>query len=317
MRFYDLQNESLYCVGQCSLNCLYCKEKFDKTPYSTEYLISKINVVLATQDETITLTGGEPTIRKDFIQIFQYCVSHFKYVTLLSNLTGFSNQERLDQFFSLPLKTTTIITTLDSHIPERFNYLTQRIYFDEKVKLIDQFYERRDRLYELNIAIVPTCYNIDHLMELCEFITTRWPGTTIVFRNLQFHGFSEEEIRDLAVPYAVLSQQIKLCETIILYRKSQYYVTNLPFCYAIGFEARLGEVNALKQAYSEPAHIKENLEIYRKDFPENIFIDGCKDCIHLKYCLGIHPGYIKVFGDKEFIGVKGYPLFHEHDASGS
>jgi len=83
--FYSIQGEG-FLIGTpalfvrfqgCNLRCVWCDEKnaldFDKTTKSYTKAIEEIEDILAAHNPSlIVLTGGEPLLNEDFINIFSY-----------------------------------------------------------------------------------------------------------------------------------------------------------------------------------------------------------------------------------------------------
>ena len=94
--FYRLQNKKRYfpfngqieLTYRCDLNCVhcYCKGSEDKDRELTAKEWKKI--LDALQEEgclNLCLTGGEPLIRKDFLEIYSYAKSKGFIITLFTN----------------------------------------------------------------------------------------------------------------------------------------------------------------------------------------------------------------------------------------
>lgn len=75
-------------TDQCNLRCSHCYR--DSSPerdalIPTVKLLSILDQMLENGVSTIELTGGEPTMRKDFLDIFHYCAERFSSVAIVSN----------------------------------------------------------------------------------------------------------------------------------------------------------------------------------------------------------------------------------------
>lgn len=78
----------------CNDNCIHCaiaharrdlKAKQIETELTTEQVKAQIDLYHDKQYDTIILTGGEITIRKDFLEIVQYASQRFKAVDIQTN----------------------------------------------------------------------------------------------------------------------------------------------------------------------------------------------------------------------------------------
>jgi len=75
-------------TDQCNLRCAHCYR--DSSPerdqfIATEKLLQILHQMRGHGVSTIELTGGEPTMRRDFLDIFHYCAEHFSSVAIVSN----------------------------------------------------------------------------------------------------------------------------------------------------------------------------------------------------------------------------------------
>lgn len=74
---------------RCNLNCVYCSEcdALPDVPLETSFaLIDKLSGV-----ERLIISGGEPTLSKNFIPIIQYCRTRFRVVATATNATIISD----------------------------------------------------------------------------------------------------------------------------------------------------------------------------------------------------------------------------------
>lgn len=88
----------------CNLNCSHCIRNFTKkTDEQLSYkdVVSLLDEIYAYDKNTqIIITGGEPTIHKQFFEILSYATSLFKNVTICSN--GVFSEKILQSFYKFP-----------------------------------------------------------------------------------------------------------------------------------------------------------------------------------------------------------------------
>jgi len=75
-------------TDQCNLRCAHCYRDSSPerdTSIPTRKLLNIIDQMADNGVSTIELTGGEPTMRKDFLDIFHYCAQRFVSVAIVSN----------------------------------------------------------------------------------------------------------------------------------------------------------------------------------------------------------------------------------------
>ncbi len=131
--FYYLR---LSITDACNFNCKYCLpdfRKFDKKSYLT---LSEIkNLIAAFSDLGIVkvrLTGGEPTIRNDFLDIGR-CISDFSTIkSLVFTTNGYKLYKIAHDVRNAGFSGVNI--SLDSLDKKKFVFMTGKNYFDEVVK---------------------------------------------------------------------------------------------------------------------------------------------------------------------------------------
>ncbi len=98
--FYSIQGEG-FLIGTpalfirfqgCNLRCIWCDEKsaldFDKTAKPYDIAIEEIKKMLSLKNPPlIVLTGGEPLLNEDFLDIFNYLKSFKKTIQIETNAT--------------------------------------------------------------------------------------------------------------------------------------------------------------------------------------------------------------------------------------
>lgn len=103
----------------CNLRCDYCyrnsdASKLDHMP--TEELLSLIDKLWAAGLRTVELTGGEPTVHRDFRKILAFCADKFAMVGVLTNGTRLDDQ--LAQQFAELRDKLMYSVSLDASTPE-------------------------------------------------------------------------------------------------------------------------------------------------------------------------------------------------------
>ncbi len=91
-QFLGRKMVSFELTNKCNLNCIHCC--MDASPYNDEYILSTeeifnaIDKTISWEPDIIMLSGGEPLVRSDLMEILKYLYNHFnKKVTLSTNGT--------------------------------------------------------------------------------------------------------------------------------------------------------------------------------------------------------------------------------------
>ncbi|MGA7875423.1 MAG: radical SAM protein, partial [Desulfoferrobacter sp.] len=83
-------------TNQCNLKCLHCYQGHTRE----ELTLVEIQRILGELAECgclkLTLSGGEPTLREDFLDIFEYCHKLGFAITLFTNATRMTSKIRTE-----------------------------------------------------------------------------------------------------------------------------------------------------------------------------------------------------------------------------
>lgn len=102
---------------RCNLNCKHCSNASGSggVDMKKEDYLRIVDMLSDVGTLTFAVTGGEPSIRKDFFEIVDYCCNTFYDVHIATNgtLIGKEAAQTLAEYANL-----SVIVSLDSHIPE-------------------------------------------------------------------------------------------------------------------------------------------------------------------------------------------------------
>ena len=127
-RFHNYLRISL--TERCNLRCLYCMpdKGIDLTENTkllkTDELIRLVNIFSKAGVEKIRLTGGEPTIRKDIIDICKEIKLNKNIKNLAMTTNGITLSHQLPKLQEAGLDSLNI--SLDTLIKEKFEFFTRR-----------------------------------------------------------------------------------------------------------------------------------------------------------------------------------------------
>lgn len=112
-------NMQIELTTACNLQCSYCYRKSGpnepKDRLVTAKLLEILRVLSNNGLHSVELTGGEPLLHPDFVQIVNFCGERFSLIGLLTNGTLIT-ESLLDKL--LPFRDKMVVSvSLDSHIP--------------------------------------------------------------------------------------------------------------------------------------------------------------------------------------------------------
>ncbi|MBT6738915.1 MAG: radical SAM protein [Nitrospina sp.] len=210
---------------QCNLNCRFCYNYWRPDPTNSPSTLKteewlKIIERLAKEYHcsTIALSGGEPLLRNDILEIIQYCKSLFLNVVVTSN--GYILDRPLAQEIK-SLGVNTVQIPLLSNKREVHDYLSGRICMEQTLRSIIS-----SKAVGLNVAVVVVLTSLNvhdffNVMKLCyalgipRIIVNQFvPGGNGILNNRELEisdDYLLEEIIIEADSLAVnLEQQIEL-----------------------------------------------------------------------------------------------------------
>lgn len=163
--------KSLYLnlTNRCNLKCVYCYNKRDRMSFEDDYEMSvtEDSKILKESAEIgvkrIAITGGEPLLYSDFLEVAKRAKEYGMSVQLLTNgvLINKSNAEQISKTFDA------ITISLDSYIKEEHEALRGKGTFEKVIKAIKILKEAGTKW--LNIASVVTTKNIESMVEFHRF----------------------------------------------------------------------------------------------------------------------------------------------------
>lgn len=275
---------------RCNFSCSYCylrDTNKDVQELSTEEWLEIIDRLKKMGVRRFVLTGGEPLVREDFVEILQACKTDQTHVSLLTN--GSLLNEKFDQIN--PLIDSTIIS-LDS-FEEEVNTLNRSDYgFNEILKAIERFSEVAPE--KIKVRAVITKHNMDQINEFTERMNAEYGIKTM--RTL-VNPICPEEVElvpDMTGRMAIDEDRIESLNFSMKYRK----------CGACSEVMALNPAGDIFpcQAVMNPefriANISDDnwLDTFlrskvRKDFTDlNLDrVEVCKDCAYRYLCGGCCP----------------------------
>ncbi|MFK7824453.1 MAG: GTP 3',8-cyclase MoaA [Oligoflexales bacterium] len=116
-------------TDRCNFKCHYCLPNgYQCAPGEEKHLsLDEIKRLVDAFDDLgikkIRITGGEPTLRPDFLKIAQYIASKSKIETLALTTNGFRLKQRIQSYYDAGINHLNI--SIDSLDPATFNAVTQ------------------------------------------------------------------------------------------------------------------------------------------------------------------------------------------------
>ena len=167
----QIDNVEFKLTGRCNLNCIHCAADCDingKEILNTEDVKIILDKLINLDIKTLMLTGGEPLIRKDIIEILKHIRSKFKgKLSIITNGTLITEELALD----LKKCLSDISISLDGYNEESTNFVRGKGVYTKIVQAIENLKNAGFKKEEISLTMTVTSQNsahIDDFMLLCE-----------------------------------------------------------------------------------------------------------------------------------------------------
>jgi MoaA/NifB/PqqE/SkfB family radical SAM enzyme len=232
--------------------------------------------------DCVDVTGGEPTIHKEFFEIMRYIAGFGPEITLLTNARAFSNKHFLEEFESIniPKDRLRIASAIYGH-NEKLHQSMSRTpeSFNQTVAGVRNLLKKG---YMVEIRVIVTKLNYRYLKEIAEFIEREFPkADRVVFISMKVMGEAYRNKLQLLVNFSEVMPHLK--EAIDCISKD-VYLFHFPHC-------------VLPEGLRKYSHGRTvpKLELH--------YAGCCKDCSKIDVCSGLWKTYYEVAGDGELKAI--------------
>lgn len=191
-------------TDRCNLSCVYCMPKGESIKFLPKSSLLKTNeiqkicMILASLGiQKIKLTGGEPLLRTDIIEIVQKInlIDGIKKITLTTN--GFFLDEYFDDLYKNNIRDINI--SMDSLSPQKYEKITNHK-LDKVINTLERIYSYKDMNIKLNA--VPINIDKNDILELSDIarqknIKVRFIEIMPIGYGKEFEFFSNEKILEI------------------------------------------------------------------------------------------------------------------------
>ncbi|PWN49808.1 molybdenum cofactor biosynthesis protein 1 [Violaceomyces palustris] len=196
---------------RCNLRCLYCmpEEGVELNPKAnllTTHEVQRLAKLFVEEGvNKIRLTGGEPTVRRDLVDIVsslnELRPKGLRQIGLTSN--GISLKRRLDQLIDAGLSHLNL--SLDTLDPFKFEFMTRRRGLDAVMQSLDRALELGIESLKINVVVIK---GLNDTKDVCDFVelTRKMPVTVRFIEYMPFDG-NKWQVKKL-VPYQELLKTI-------------------------------------------------------------------------------------------------------------
>jgi len=300
----------------CNNNCIHCviaghRERLRKEGKPIDRTTEEIKKHLKEAKEmgasSVVFTGGEVTIRPDFLELLKFAKDLGLGISLQTNGRRFCDEKFAKKTLEIAPQMHFEIA-IHSNKKENHDKIT-RVHgsFDQTIKGIKNLISLGTN--RLNFKVVISRLNFKDLPEIIRLaknfgirqVDIAFPhgmGNALKYWFKIVPRYSE--IKDFVIEAAKLGKENGI--------KVTYEA--IPFCFLEGFEDTVSELHYLKMYIEEKTSLLRQVGDPEMDWQkERILIKSkakqCKDCKFFNICEGVWKEYIELYGSEEFKPVGG------------
>jgi MoaA/NifB/PqqE/SkfB family radical SAM enzyme len=245
------------------------------------------------QIENVLLSGGEPTLHPDFLNIVKYISERGLKMSLLTNAIKFSNNEFVEKLEAYcDIKNTDITIAFHSHIPQMHDDLTQHknsfnLSFRGAVNLIKKG-------AKLSVKNNIVNYTYMALTDYVDWVNENFPDNiTLLFANIDVNGVALRNKEAIGVHFNESMPFLTAAlDKVIAFRKKNtkriVKVLTTPLClidpYYWGFIEN--KTQETIDAYIVPDIEEQNPLRFDVSSDSGPMFAACKECELKSYCPG-------------------------------
>jgi sulfatase maturation enzyme AslB (radical SAM superfamily) len=257
--------------------------------YGYEQLIKRIEGCasqLLKSKEPINLTGGEPTIIPQFVQLLHWIRREFpdNEIVCVSNGRMFAYDDFAEKV--LAVDNLKLEIALHGHTPALYDEITGvKGGFPQAIRGLKNILRLRNDSHAVETRTVIIKQNYKRLDNLLEFIYNSFQGldaVVLIFHELE--GQCGDHLERVAVTYQEIKPKVIRSIRKWAPQIDDLRIYHFPLCV---LPADLW------------SHAWRTLPETEVSFPK-----GCGPCSYKKYCMGVHKDYLRLMGDKAFKPIK-------------
>lgn len=292
----------------CNQKCRFCPCSKEETTFPAIELPRLKEMVdqfiESSGIEAVVISGGEPTLYPDFLELLSYLREKNLYVTVLSNAERFANTSFVGKVGEVVDKSKFMVTTtLHSQKKEEHEWVNQTPgSFEHSVKGLLNLLE-----YGMKVT-VKHCINKQNETELksfYQFVNSIFPEwADIQLCSIDYCGFEEGEKKTQMVSFPEIvpyMEEMFDCYIQDLENGSRrkLYCINMPLCAADPYYWDFFIMQSDKYSnYTAPVKDGDSSGTEEVETATGTFCEECEGCFVQKICPGTYRTAFEYYGNK-------------------
>jgi len=279
---------------KCNNRCLMCTNPDGPWPtwdndfdYSYKAIINRIEARQKEikKAESIYITGGEPTLHPEFLEILKYLKDNFsdQRVKLLTNGRRFSYKNFTEKTLSINQNFEIDLSIYGPNSKIHDSITRSKNSFKQTCAGLDNLLKQKKSGQIIGVRFVLTKLSYKYLKEMINLVRTKFNNldrVIIIFPEIEAQAV--KNLKKIKITYQEVRPYVEDIFSQIRYVKGiRFY--HFPLC---------------TLSYNFWPHIWRTVSEN-----ELTFLKKCNKCIYKEYCHGIQKEYLKYFGEKDFSPV--------------
>ncbi|MDR3124592.1 MAG: radical SAM protein [Endomicrobium sp.] len=308
------QNVAYFAINyKCNHRCLFCpnrSEKYKGMMNLNEFKKSLDTVLSKSNVKHITISGGEPTLNKDFIEILKYATQCNITVGLFSNSDRFFEKGFVEKLANnIDVNNLTIISPIYGHKSDIHDKITLSIgSFRRTVQGLKNLI---DKNFKISVKNCLNHLNYKYIDEYINFVIKEFHYIkSIGLYGLDYCGTTKEQNKNIMVKFSEISPYLETALNNFENKNSKLHlhISDIPLCtvrskYWKYFLSNKNKINAARSAPDT-----KNFEYGKVEFNTPIqcgtFSSKCKTCDVENECPGTWKSSWELLSDSDVMPIK-------------
>jgi MoaA/NifB/PqqE/SkfB family radical SAM enzyme len=283
---------------ECNQECVFCSNPRIKKEISISEFIQVARTIKEGGGCDVFLTGGEPTLHPNLIEIIQLCNKMNLNPRLITNGQMLANKE-----FALKLseaKLDSINLSAYSHIEKIHNSITKKE--DSYKNLLKAIDNLKSFKIPVTLNIVISSFNCQHLYDMVNFFLEYSLFDHFCFNYIDIMSGRAKGEEKLAPSYASFEIELHRVLRLLTMKNKTFRVERIPLCYLDSFESFSTETRKIVKKEIHNIKYINKQKIDSHFFKTNNSFKSCAVCSLKEICTG---PYSKEIQNRNEV----YPLF--------
>ena len=289
----------------CNQDCLFCSMPKNENYLSREEIRAKIDKYADEGYDQVTLTGGEPTLHPDLLEMIGYVKSKNMSVRVVTNGSNL-DRSLIDRMISAGLDY--FVLSVHTFEQDKARKLSDYDEYDIEAIFGSINYILKKTSIPLYMNITVNKLNYKELPEMCKKIVKDFPNVHLInFNYVDIFGnvTQKDNVEEVGIQYFRSELYLRRAFTILKKNGVNFRAERIPLCYLVGFEEYSSDFNRIME------HERPKTDFVDKRMSETTPDDyqkarQCSHCSYGRYCFGVNKNYSRTYGTKEL-----YPIFHK------